>query len=542
MLRSFLDQADHYRVAGWAQDDDQPEAPLSLLLLVDGRLHTRLLANRYRKDLQAAGIGNGRYGFQWDFPHPLPAGNRHVIDIRREADATPIEGSPVIVEPLPGPQIADRDVFVRTLAGLSSAEVECVVDRLVDQVEGVLQHLADRDSRRSRRRHYQWLRERWRREPATPATGEPGKLTATPRALIIDDRLPDPERDAGSTAILSHACSLQRLGFEVTFLAALDFAAVDPRQAVLQSLGIRCCAGPYYASVEEVLSRQAGEFDVVYLHRVANAAKYGELARQYFPQARQVYAVADLHHLRVAREAAVENRPELIGRAQRLRLLEYTAAALADTVITHSSAEAKQLAAHVNATPIHTIRWSARPRPTQIPFERRHGIAFVGGYGHPPNLDAARWLIAEIMPLLRQRDPHLECLLVGDGLPEALRRRSGNGIVVMGKIENLAAIFDRVRLTVAPLAYGAGIKGKVIDSLAAGVPCVCTRIAAEGLDLPAALAGCIATRPEELAAAVHRLHSDEAANLQARQAGLAYIEAEMSEDILDAQMRRALLL
>ena len=67
------------------------------------------------------------------------------------------------------------------------------------------------------------------------------------------------------------------------------------------------------------------------------------------------------------------------------------------------------------------VRWSAPVRPTAMPFAKRRGIAFVGGYGHPPNLDAARWLISEIMPQVRERDPKIECLLVGDGLPDGVR-------------------------------------------------------------------------------------------------------------------------
>ncbi|HEX3970189.1 MAG TPA: glycosyltransferase family 4 protein, partial [Stellaceae bacterium] len=125
-------------------------------------------------------------------------------------------------------------------------------------------------------------------------------------------------------------------------------------------------------------------------------------------------------------------------------------------------------------------------------------------------------------------------------LPEALRRRCGDGVVAVGKVDDLATMFDRVRLTVAPLGYGAGINGKVIESFAAGVPCVFTPLAAEGLDLPDALSGCIAAGAEQLAATVYRLHNDAKVNAGARRAGLAYIETEMSEAVLDAQMRRVL--
>ena len=294
------------------------------------------------------------------------------------------------------------------------------------------------------------------------------------------------------------------------------------------------------AFLQQVLRRQEGEFDLIYLHRVANAAKYAELARRHFPKARQIYSVADLHHVRIGRQAAAEDRPELSPLANRLRLMEFAAAALADAVITHSSEEAKSLAAQIGAAKVHTVRWSAAVRPTTTPFAKRRGIAFVGGYGHPPNLDAARWLISEIMPRVRECDPNIECLLVGDGLPDGVRQRCGDGVVALGRVTDLSEIFDRVRLTVAPLRFGAGVKGKVIDSLAAGIPCVMTPIGAEGLDLPAALEGCIATTAKAIAAAIGHLHNDRKANAACRAAGLGYIEEVFSETRLDALMQQAL--
>ena len=258
------------------------------------------------------------------------------------------------------------------------------------------------------------------------------------------------------------------------FTPSAEFAAADQKAEALDAIGVTICHAPYYGSIEEVLRRQAGEFDVVYLHRVSNAAKYGELVRYHNPRARQIFSVADLHHLRYARQATAEGRPELVALSQRMRFVEYVAAVSADAVITHSALEAEALAKHVPAAKIHTVTWSTTPRPTRIPFAQRSGVAFVGGYGHAPNLDAARWLIDEIMPAVRKRNPAIECLLVGSDMPEPLRRLCKDGVVAIGHVDDLAEIFDRVRLTVAPLTYGAGVKGKVIDSLGAGLPCVCT--------------------------------------------------------------------
>ena len=539
MLRSFLDEVGRNRIAGWAQDEAQPGAPLSLLILVDDALVARVLANRHRPDLAAAGIGDGRHGFRFEFPDSLSSGERHVIRVCRETDGADLAGSPAVLEPAqPSDRLAHQALADIDLAALSDDALTRGIELTAEHLDRAAQQLADRQSGRAARREHRLLLERWRRRGASgdmPVAGMPPR-----RALIIDDRLPQPRRDAGSAVILSHIRSLQRLGFEVSFAASLDFAADDADRASLAELGIHLYGAPYYGAVEEVLRRQAGEFDVVYLHRVANATKYAELARHHFPKARQIYSVADLHHLRVARQAAAEDRPELSPLANRLRLMEFAAAALADAVITHSSDEAKLMAAQIGAAKVHTVRWSAAAQPTAVPFAERHGIAFIGGYGHPPNLDAARWLISEIVPLVRQRDPELECLLVGAGLPEGVRQRCGDGVAALGLVEDLGEIFDRIRLTVAPLRFGAGIKGKVIDSLAAGVPCVMTPIGAEGLDLPSALGGCIAATAEEIAAAVSRLHNNKKANATCRAAGLRYVEEVFSEARLDALMQQVL--
>ena len=536
MLRSFLDEANRHRVAGWAQDEAQPDAPLTLLILVDDALAARVLANRYRPDLADAGIGDGRHGFRFEFPQTLSAHEPHVVRVCREADGADLAGSPAMLDPVqPGDGAAYEQLAKIDIAGLPDTALARGIELVAEHADRAMQEFANRQSGVTERREYRLRVERWRRRGGL---GEmPTESGPQRRALIIDDRVPQPRRDAGSNVILSHARSLQRLGFAVSFAAALDIAASENERTALDAHGIQWCGLPYYRSVEEVLRRQAGEFDLIYLHRIANAAKYGELARQHFPKARQIYSVADLHHLRIARQAAAEDRPELAPLANRLRLMEFTAAALADAVITHSSDEARLLEAQLGNAKVHLARWSVAPRPTKTAFGKRRGIAFIGG--HPPNLDAARWLIAEIMPRVRARDPALECWLVGEGLPEGLKQRCGDGLVALGPVADLTEIFERVRLTVAPLRFGAGIKGKVVDSLAAGVPCVTTPVGAEGLDLPPAFGGGIAATAEAIAAAVLRLHGDATANKASRAAGLRYIEEAFSEANLDAAMARA---
>jgi glycosyltransferase involved in cell wall biosynthesis len=109
----------------------------------------------------------------------------------------------------------------------------------------------------------------------------------------------------------------------------------------------------------------------------------------------------------------------------------------------------------------------------------------------------------------------------------------------LGHVDDLSAIFDRVRLTVAPLRYGAGVKSKVLASLGAGVPCVMSPIAAEGIALPPLLSGLVGTTPAALAERIIRLHTDTAANRAAAKAGLALIEESFAEAQVQAALKAA---
>jgi hypothetical protein len=304
----------------------------------------------------------------------------------------------------------------------------------------------------------------------------------------------------------------------------------------LEAAGITCCQAPWHGSVEEVLWREAGAFDLVYLHRASVAGRYLELVRFHQPKARLVYSVADLHFLRVARQAEVQARPELLGLAKRFQAMELQAAAAAHAVITHSAHEAQVLRQALPAARVHVVPWAVPACPSIVPWAERVGAAFIGHYGHTPNLDAAHWLIDAIMPLVWATNPGLGCVLAGSDMPSGLRKPRP-GVEAIGPVPNLGTVFDRVRLTVAPMAFGAGVKGKVLDSLAAGIPCVCTPIAAEGLALPPVIQSLIATDAPGLAASMVRLHEDAGLNQACREAGLAYIDAHFSERRIDALMQ-----
>lgn len=540
MLTGNLDIATLSEVSGWVQQDDRPELPVSLIVTHNDNFLGRILANRYRGDLEEAGIGDGKHGFEFKFAKRLSPSERHTLRVFKEEDGIDIPGSPITITPSEKLDRASQEALATYLQSFrSEADLRSLVEFLASELDRAIQGLADSASNRQQRREYAQLRHRWSRENASAeAAGSPAPLK---RALVIDDRIPVRGRDAGSNAVLSHMQSLQRMGYEVTFIPAIDLNAPPLLRSWLEGQGIACPSAPIYGSVEEVLRRQAGEFDLVYMHRVANAVKYGELVRHYSPKAFRIYSVADLHHIRVQRQIEAEQRTELIPLSQWFRFAEFVAAASAHAVITHSEHEARILSEKIPPEKIHTVLWSAEAKPTKVPFPKRRDIAFIGNFDHEPNRDAARWLIKDIMPLVKARDENIRCLLVGSAMPDDIRGICGNEVLALGYVEDLQEIFDRVRLTVAPLGYGAGIKGKVLDSLSAGVPCVCTPIAAEGLMLPPTLKAYVANDAPSIADHICKLHNDQKANAACRRAGLHLIEQDFSESRLDDAMRRVVM-
>jgi O-antigen biosynthesis protein len=359
------------------------------------------------------------------------------------------------------------------------------------------------------------------------------------RAYFIDDSVPTPDQDAGSNAAVEHMRALMALGYKVTFLPADNMAQIDPYTLQLQKIGVECLHYPYYWSVEEVFRKTSHKPDLVYLHRYSNASKYVTMARRYFPACRIVYSVADLHFLRMERQAGVEAGTISAAQIAQQRRAELSAMQNSDCVIVHSAAEARVVReAEPSLFPI-VVPWTVRPRPTPIPFERRSGLAFVGGFGHPPNVDAVRFYIDEIHPLLRPELPRTATYLVGSKMPDEITNMRVPGVVPVGFVSILGDVLNKLRLTVVPLRYGAGIKGKVLESLAHGLPCVMSEVAAEGFELPDDLAWLVASTPRAFAEKIVQLHENEGFNRELSEAGLAYIERRHAAEAVHEALRTA---
>ena len=348
-----------------------------------------------------------------------------------------------------------------------------------------------------------------------------------PLVLVIDHRLPTPDRDSGSVrmmALLQLLLERARVSF-IPHNLAYDGRYARP----LQQMGIEVVYDP--PDLRSHLRAVGPEVALAWVARPFVAADYEPLIRKVMPTATLVYDTIDLHSLRFEREAALA----LTDSTKRLasltmRKLETRVARGADAVIAISSEEASSVREIVGDKPVFTFPNVITDEVESAPFDARHGMMFLGSFEHPPNLDAIDHLVNDVMPLVWQRQPGIVLHVAGSSPTGAIRAMARDTVVVHGWLPDLGPLFRRCRLMAAPLRFGAGMKGKVGQSLARGLPVVTSSIGAEGMDLIDEQHALIVDDPEAVAAAIVRLHSDPALWARLSTNGAAWVRQTLGTD------------
>lgn len=356
-------------------------------------------------------------------------------------------------------------------------------------------------------------------------------------ALVIDHQVPEHDKDAGSRATHRYIKLLRELGYGVV-LAGDDFAAHQPYTDELTGDGVTVLHGRWYSeNFRSWLRDHAEGFDYIQLHRPQIAWRYIDLLRKHAPAATIVYVAVDLHHLREQRRYALFGHEGAKREAERLRDVELGLVAKADVTYVYSRAEESLIKAAVGGAAVRTVPLGFYDVPDlgELSLDGRQHILFVGGFRHPPNVDAVQWFAREVLPLIRTNRPDARLVVAGSNPPPEITELAGDGIEVTGYVsdERLAQLYDGARVVVAPLLYGAGMKGKVLEALANGVPVVTTTVGAEGLG--AEQGWIVADEAPNFAAGVERLYADAGLWHTMSRGGRRYIaEHQSREAAIDA--------
>ncbi|BBK36723.1 glycosyl transferase family protein [Allostella sp. ATCC 35155] len=358
------------------------------------------------------------------------------------------------------------------------------------------------------------------------------------RTLFIDETTPTPKEDAGSNAAVTHMRCLQALGAKVTFVPADNMTHLGAPSTALQDMGVEFLHHPYFWSVEEVLRKRPDEFDLIYLHRFNTADRHLGICRALAPKARIVYNVADLHYLRYEREREVgAPGAKTAAEIAAFKARELQAIRSSDVVLVHSDVE-REVLAREGVDHVVVVPWVIEGRPAETSFEERTGLYFIGGFRHAPNIDAVAWFCEEIWPLVRKACPDQTFGIIGSHMPDEVRALERHrGVRCIGFVDELQPVFDQARLTVAPLRYGAGLKGKVALSLAHGVPCVGTAVAYEGFVGDSADLMQVSDDPKGMAKRIATLLTDEARWKKASVSAARFAEQQFSMAAVTAKIR-----
>ncbi len=365
--------------------------------------------------------------------------------------------------------------------------------------------------------------------------------------LIVADFLPLFDQASGGLRLKTLIDMIGEAGWTMVFGS---FAGLDAQPGVL-------AASQGRARYEEPLRRAgvtrilygADEIDAylaasgprlacAFLSFPKIAARFLPVVRSRCPNARVIYDMVDFHSVRLAREAALSADPTIREQAEEYRDIETACAAAADITLAVTEDEKSALLELVPDAAVAVL-----PNVFEVPTAEppgpsdRAGLFFVGGFWHKPNSDAVRWFVLNIFPRLRLEMPDLTFSIAGSNAGnEVLALAQEPGVEVLGFVEDLTPLYQKHRVFVAPLRYGAGMKGKVGQSLAYGLPVVATPIGAEGMGLKDGVHLLVADDESAFAAQVLRLLRNDELWVRLSTAGREHILDRYSIEAVRSQL------
>lgn len=349
--------------------------------------------------------------------------------------------------------------------------------------------------------------------------------------LVIDHYIPRFDQDAGSRSTFSYLKLFSEEGLNVKFLGDNFFHDVAYAH-VLEQLGIEVMYGPKIrANIESWFEKNGQHLDYVFINRPHIAEKYLPLVKQY-TDAKLLYYGHDLHFLRESREHELTGDLSKIESSESWEMIEFNILKNVDLSLFPSNVEvdlikSKDSAIAVSQIPVILFDEFAACRRDS---KTTGNLMFCGGFKHPPNVDGVIWFVKTIWPLITTAIPDIKFFIIGSHPPEEIMELQNDNIIVTGFIsdEELEEYYKTCRITVAPLRFGAGIKGKIVEALYHQIPIVTTTIGAEGLTDIESFVG-VHDDPSKFANHVIRLYKDENIDDVGAQ-GLAYCERYFSKE------------
>lgn len=341
------------------------------------------------------------------------------------------------------------------------------------------------------------------------------------RILVIDHQIPTPDQDSGSLRLFEILSSLVNLNQHVTFIPQNGLKRVGYAER-LQDSGVEVIWGDFQ-KITNYLSQRRDSIDIIWISRPGPAKFFFDNLHSFLPNIPIVYDTVDLHFQRMKRQAVLKASEEIYIDSLNMELEELEIISRSAAAVVVSETE-KKVINERSSTFVKVISNVHKFEIRKTSLSTKSGLLFVGGFNHEPNEDAVAWFIQEIFPIVLRVLPDCRLRIVGSNAPEWLMKLNHPNVDVLGWVENLEEIYLSSRVSIAPLRFGAGVKGKVGESLSMGTPIVLTEIAAEGMKLENGKNSLIANQPNEFAQAIIRLMTDDSLWIDISELGKVHIE------------------
>lgn len=305
--------------------------------------------------------------------------------------------------------------------------------------------------------------------------------------LFVDHYLPHYDQDAGSKATFQYLQMFVNMGYHVHFIGDNFWHYPEtPYLEKLTQMGIEVLYGNWYVqNWQSWLKDNSKYFEYVILSRPHISVKYIDIIKE-FSNAKIIYFGHDLHFLREKREYELKKEKIFLQNSKYWEKEELSLMRKSDVSYYFSNIEKDVIqevdkSIKVDVVPLYifnefkTINYFSKDRKD---------IMFVGGFGHSPNVDAILWFMEEIFPKIKKQIPEIKFYIIGSKPPEEIIKLSSDSVIVTGFISDseLEDFYMKSKLVVAPLRYGAGVKGKIIDALYNAMPVVTTSVGSEGIN------------------------------------------------------------
>jgi glycosyltransferase involved in cell wall biosynthesis len=288
--------------------------------------------------------------------------------------------------------------------------------------------------------------------------------------------------------------------------------------------------------VDLIAILQNNDFKFVFCELFHIAEQFLDAIRQYSPDSFIVIDTFDVHFLREMREAEVAGEHSLKLRAEQTKKRELQVYPRADLILTVTEEDRRALLREnplLNVGVISNIHVLA---DATISRAERRDLLFVGGFSHTPNVDAVLYFCREILPLVHKQLRNVKLYIVGNAAPAEIIALGSDNIVVVGYVPNLIPYLQSALVSVVPVRFGSGMKGKIGEAMTYGLPVVTTSIGAEGMNLTDGFDAMIADIPDKFAQKIVALHENGDLWESVARHARTHVSREWTPEVVDAQL------